>query len=119
MLKDHKFTERASTSTAAKQAMLERFKARPSPDDPEVVARKAEREAVQRARDGRHSERDRMRRENEAHAEAERIAFEKSEIERKAREESERIEAQSALETAQKSARDARYAARKAAKRRK
>ncbi len=49
MLKDHKFTERASNSTAAKQAMLERFKARPNPNDPEVAARKAEREAAEMA----------------------------------------------------------------------
>lgn len=119
LLKDHKFTERASTSMAAKQAMLERFKSRPGPNDPALLARRAEREAVARAREERQAERERVRREEEARKEAERIAFEKAEVERKAREESERIERQLALEAAQKAARDARYAARKAAKRRK
>lgn len=119
LLKEHKFQERASTSLDAKKAMLERFKARPSPDDPAVVARRAERELVAKAREERTAERDRLKRETEAREEAERIAFEKSEKERKEREETERIERELALEAARKSARDARYAARKMAKRRK
>lgn len=115
----NKFQDRASNSTAAKQAMLERFRARPPADDPEVVARKAEREAVRVAREARTAERDRLRRENEARLEAERIAREKADKERKEREDLERIERELALEAARKAARDARYAARKAAKRRK
>ena len=70
MLKDHKFTERASASVAAKQAMLERFKARPGLNDPDVAARRAEREAVARAREERLAERERVRREDEARREA-------------------------------------------------
>lgn len=119
MLKEHKFQERASTSADAKKAMLERFRSRPSPDDPAVIARRAERELVAKARDERTTERDRARREDEARKESERIAFETSEKERKEREELERVERELALEAARKSARDARYAARKMAKRRK
>lgn len=118
-LKDQKFDERASTSVAAKQAMLERFKSRPPADDPAVLARRAERESVARARTEREAEREIQKREEAARREAERIAFEKDEKERKEREELERIERELALESARKTARDARYAARKAAKRRK
>ncbi len=118
-LKDLKFDERASASVAAKQAMLERFRKRPAPDDPAVLARKAEREAVALAREARAAERERLRIEEEARKEAERIAQQRAEHERREREELERMERELALESAQKSARDARYAARKAAKRRK
>ena len=113
------YDERISASASAKKAMLERFKARPGPDDPEVQARKAERAAVARARDERTTERERLRKIEEARLEAERIARETEERERKEREELERIERELALENARKAARDARYAARKAAKRRK
>jgi hypothetical protein len=119
LLKDHKYQDRASTSAEAKKAMLERFKARPPADDPAVLARRAEREAIARARDERTAEREKLKREEEARREAERIAFEAAERERKEREENERIERELALEAARKAARDARYAARKAAKRRK
>jgi hypothetical protein len=118
-LKDLKFDERASASQAAKTAMLERFRARPKADDPAVQARRAEREAVARARDLRAAERDRLRLEEESRKEAERIAAEKAEHERRELDELARIERQAELESAQKAARDARYAARKAAKRRK
>lgn len=118
-LKGLKYEERASASAEAKKAMLERFRARPGPDDPAVQARKAERAAVAAAREARAAERERLRREEEARREAERIAAEKAEQERKEREELERLERELALEAARKAARDARYAARKAAKRRK
>ena len=35
-----------SNSVNAKKALLERFKARPGPDDPVVLQRRAEREAI-------------------------------------------------------------------------
>lgn len=118
-LRGTKYADRISDSAAAKQAMLERFKARPSFDDPAVLARAEERRAIKEARDQRAAEKERMRREDEARREAERIAAEKAEHERRELEELARIERQAELEAAQKAARDARYAARKAAKRRK
>ena len=119
MLKEAKFSERAETSASARQAMLERFRARPPADDPAVLARAEERRRVQEARDARTLEKEALRRAEEARKEAERIAAEIAERERREMEELEKIERLAELETAQKAARDARYAARKAAKRRK
>ena len=45
--------DRLTTAAKAKQAMLERFRARPGPDDPEVQAQQAARKAIAEARDAR------------------------------------------------------------------
>ncbi len=47
------FTDRQSTSAAAKKALLEKFKAKPAADDPAVLARAAERRAIAEAREVR------------------------------------------------------------------
>ena len=52
-----KFTDRLSKAEAAKAAMLARFKARPGPDDPAVIARRAEMAAIEEAREKRLAER--------------------------------------------------------------
>lgn len=122
--KDAPLGDRLGSAAAARQAMLGRFQARRNTDDPQVAARRAEREAVAAARTLRLAER-----------EAERSAQEAARIARQAEMEAEEArqreiaaaeETQAAAEAAltaearlaeQKSARDARYAARKARQR--
>ena len=82
--KNDSFGSRLATAANARNAALERFRARPGPDDSAVLERQAARKAVSVARDARIGE-------------------------RKAR--------AAALAIAQKSARDARYAARNARRR--
>jgi hypothetical protein len=114
IFKETSVADRRNTAAAARQAMLEKFKAKTRLDDPAVQARLAERAAVAKARDERIAER-------KAQKEAERIAREaeakRHEEERIAAEkEARRIEGEQAIAllAEQKAARDARYAARKA-----
>lgn len=111
--KDKTFSDRLSEAQTARQAALERFRARPAADDPEVVKRREERMAIAAAREARAAER-RAAKEIEAAARAEREAIEK--VEREARERREAVQKviRDAAEAAErKAARDARYAARK------
>ena len=74
---DNDVSQRRETASKAKQAMLERFRARPAEDDPATIERRAARLAMSQAREARLATR-----------EAERIAeAERQEIELKAREE--------------------------------
>jgi membrane protein involved in colicin uptake len=128
-VKGFTYNDRLSTQAEARKAMLEKFKARPSADDPDVMARQAERIAIAEARAEREAKR-KAEREAEAariaaekKAEQERLAAEKlareiAEKERQEREERERAERDRNLEADRKAARDARYAARKARNRR-
>src|ERR1700753_3280895 len=106
------FDDRISAAAAAKQALLERFRARPSADDPTVVARQAELKAIADARDARAAER-------RAAKEAERARLAAEEAARKAAEQEvarqARIRAMEE-EAARKAERDRKYAARKARK---
>ncbi|MBX9909582.1 MAG: hypothetical protein K2Z25_12815 [Beijerinckiaceae bacterium] len=70
---DSSFADRQSSSAAAKKALLERFKARPGPDDPIMQQRRAEREAVAAARAAREAEKAAIRAEAERLAEIERL----------------------------------------------
>jgi hypothetical protein len=107
--KEPGFADRQKAAQQAKKDLLNKFRAQPGPDDPEVAKRRAEREAVAAARAKLKLEREaaeveRKRREEEAAAaEAARVAREKEE-------EAERLAAQ---ELEMKAKRDARYAARK------
>ena len=119
--------ERRAAANEAKKALLDRFKARPAADDPEVLARQAERKTILEAREQRNKEKEQLRQEKlkrdaeerarlEAIAEAERKAAE--ELAREAArlreiEENERAATMLAEEAAKKAKRDARYAARK------
>lgn len=108
--------ERRNAANDAKKALLERFKQRPAEDDPRVLARKAEREAILAARAEREAEKaklkqEKMAREAAARAEAERIAAEEARV--REAQEAERVAADLALEAERKAKRDARYAARK------
>jgi hypothetical protein len=106
------FDDRLSAAAAAKQALLERFRARPSAGDPAWVEQQAALKAIADARDVRAAERRAAK-----EAEAARVAAELA-----ARVTAEKIAAAeakvraAAIEAERKAARDARYAARKARK---
>ena len=79
---DRSFTDRQSNSANAKKALLERFKARPTADDPVMVQRREEREAIAQARAEREAEKAKIR------AEKERLeAIERARIEEEKRQE--------------------------------
>jgi hypothetical protein len=115
------FNDRNAAAINARKAALEKFRARPGPEDPAVLQRQAERAAIAAAREVRMAEREAARA-----AEAERLAAE--EAARVAEEQAKQVAlaAEKAAEAAravalaaeQKAARDARYAARKNARKR-
>ena len=118
--KGSKFQDRITAAADARKALAEKFKDRPKPDDPEVVARKLERQEVLRARSEREAVRAKERAiraaEDARRLEQERVARE--ELARKEAEEREQllameVEEKAALEAQKKAERDARYAARK------
>jgi hypothetical protein len=117
--KDNLFNERQAASANAKKALLEKFKAKPAPDDPAVLARAAERLAIAEAREARAAER-RVAKEGEARRQAAEQAARDEEARLRAIEEATRATEQAARDlqrkAEQQSARDARYAARKARK---
>ena len=107
--KEVSFADRQKAAAQAKQNILNKFRSQPGVDDPEVVKRRAEREAqaAERAkaklvRDAGKAEQ--KAREAQAAVEAAALA---------AREKEEAIAREAALEAERKAARDARYAARK------
>ncbi len=108
--------ERRNASQAAKQALLEKFKAAPTMNDPEVQRRLAERQAIAAARAERMAERQREKEAERARLAAIKAAEE--EARRAAEEEAARRAAELAAREEQiraekKAARDARYASRK------
>ena len=121
--KDKKFSERLSTAADAKKALLDKFRARPAADDPDVVARGEARKAISEARETRAAEREAVRAEEQGREAAERAreavkraGRELAAQEQQARETAETAEREAALEIELKAQRDARYAARKARK---
>lgn len=122
------FNERRNAANDARKALLDKFKARPAADDPKVLARQAERQAILEARAIREAEKERLKQERlareakeraereAAEAEARRIAEEaaRAEATRREAEENERIARVLSDEAERKAKRDARYAARKA-----
>jgi Family of unknown function (DUF6481) len=115
--------QRQNDSAQAKKGMLEKFRAKPGPDDPAVAARRAARETMHAERAVRAVKREATKQAREADLaeQAVRAAELAAQAEREAAEETARAAAEQAKrETAilaeQKAARDQRYAARKAAK---
>jgi hypothetical protein len=108
--KDPDLQQRQSDAAAAKKAMLEKFRA--ASDDPAVAMRHATRVAVNEARLVRIAEREAAKRAREA--ELAEQATRAAELALQAQREAEKVEA--LVAAGQKVARDARYAARKAAK---
>ena len=107
--KEPGFADRQKAALRAKQKLLDKFRAQPKPDDPEVLQRRAEREAIvanrEQARLAREAVKAEQRRREEETAAAETARI--------AREEEKAAAHQAALEAEQKAKRDARYAARK------
>ena len=114
--KDKNLTDRLQNSRLARQALIQKMREAPKPDDPEVMARRAAKSALVAAN---RAERERLRAEKDAAArleierKAEAEAAKLAESQRKTREEAEKIVV---LLAEQKAARDARYAARKKGK---
>jgi len=111
--KEPGFADRQKAAQEARKNLLNKFRAQPAPDDPTVLQRRAEREAIaarrEEARQAREIALAEQKRIDEEAAAAEAI--------RLAREKEEEAERLAALELEQKAKRDARYAARKKKKR--
>jgi hypothetical protein len=106
------FDDRLSAAAAAKQALLERFRARPTAGDPAWIEQQAALKAISDARDIRIAERKAAK-----EAEAARVAAEQAA--QRVRDQVAAAEAKAravAQEAERKAIRDARYAARKARK---
>jgi hypothetical protein len=107
--KEPSFADRQKAALQAKQNILNKFKAAPGPDDPEVKRRQAEREAQAAVRAKAKEVREAAKAEAKAREEA--AAAEAAAA--LAREKEEEVARLAALEAEQKAKRDARYAARK------
>lgn len=107
--KEPGFADRQKAAQRAKQDLLNKFRAQPGPDDPEVAKRRAEREAIAANRERLKQEREAARAEQKRREE-EAAAAEAARVAREKEEETARL---AALEAEQKAKRDARYAARK------
>lgn len=118
-LKGSTFEDRRAAAAEAKKALVERFKARPPADDPEVQARAAERRAIQEARDIRIAERAKLKAEDEVRRAQEDEARKAAEATAAAEADARAAEAarrDEEIRAERKAARDAKYAARKARK---
>ena len=107
--KEPGFADRQKAAQQAKQNLLDKFRAQPGPDDPEVAKRRAEREAIAANRDRVKQDREAAKAE-QRRREEEALAVEAARVAREREDEAAR---QSAAEAEQKAKRDARYAARK------
>src|ERR1700675_2158130 len=95
---DDDFNERLSTAAKAKQALLEKFRARPKADDPAAAERQAARLATSLARDARIAERKAAREAEAARLQAEAIRQAAEDAARKATAEAERAAHELTLE---------------------
>jgi Family of unknown function (DUF6481) len=110
------FVDRIAAQAEARKAVLEKFKARPGPDDPEVKARQAAAVAKEAERQEKREAAKVAKLQREAE---EKIAQAEAAAAKKAAEEAlyaAEVAAAEELELKQKADRDARYAARKAKK---
>ena len=104
--KVQQFTERLSTAASARKAMLEKFQARQTVDDPAARERRAAQEAMRAARETRRAEREAAQRARQEQLSAEQLARKAAEREqRRAQEEQRR--AQEAREAAERAEREA------------
>jgi hypothetical protein len=107
--KEPSFADRQKAALEAKQNILNKFRAKPGPDDPAVMQRQAEREAQAALRAKAKQLRDAEKAEKQIR-EAELAAQAAAQL---VREKEEAAAREVALEAERKAARDARYAARK------
>ena len=110
------FADRLETAAKAKQAQLDRARAKDPTKDPEFVARQEARAAAAYARQERESDRQIARLAEREKESAERDARKAEEIALEAERAGRVTRQQAENMAAQKAARDARYAARKARK---
>ena len=110
--KEPSFADRQKAALQAKQTILNKFKAQPGPDDPEVKRRQAEREAQAAERAKAKEVREASKAEQKAREAA--AAAEAAVL--LARQKEEEATRQVAHEADAKAKRDARYAARKGGK---
>ena len=107
------FVERRNAAAAAKTQLLEKMRQAPKLDDPERIARRAEKSKLKAANAAQRAERERMKREADARQQAQEEALALS----SAKAETARLEAEAeraaAEQAEQKAERDRRYAARK------
>ena len=68
------FNDRRQDAAEAKKKLLEKFKKAPKADDPEMIAKRAEREAIAKAREERRAERERLKIEEQERKAAEAAA---------------------------------------------
>ena len=118
--KANSFNDRRDSAVKAKEALLEKFKARPAADHPRLVALAEERKRVAEARAIRDAEREVRRQEDlarRAEEELRRLAEEEARIQAELEAQEAARLAEIELKAKQKEARDARYAARKARRR--
>ncbi len=111
------FKDRATAAAEAKRALLETFRARPPADDPAVLARQAERRAIIEAREIRAAERKTVKEAEAvrlAAADTARLEAEAAATVEAAARAAEQAARDEAIKAERKSARDAKYAARKA-----
>lgn len=116
-MKGSDLEDRRKAAADAKLRMLNKFKAAPKPDDPEMVAKRAERKALAEAREARRAERIRTKKEEAERLIAETAAREAAEEAARIAEERRLADIEVAKEAERKAERDRRYAARKARKR--
>jgi hypothetical protein len=107
--KEPNFADRQKAAQQAKRDLLNKFRAQPGPDDPDMAKRRAEREANAANREKARLAREAAKAEAKQR-EAEAKAAEAVRIAREKEEEAARL---AAMEVDQKAKRDARYAARK------
>jgi len=107
--KEPSFADRQKAAMQARQDILNKFRAKPGLDDPEVQRRQAEREAQAAVRAKAREAKEAAKAEQKR-LEAEAAAAEAARVAREKEEEAARLVA---LEAEQKAKRDARYAARK------
>lgn len=110
------FEDRLENQAKARQALLERARAKDPTSDPEFAARQEARAAAARLREQREEERRIAKLAERAQAVADREAKKAAKVNREAEEAKSALRKQIELLAAQKATRDARYAARKARK---
>lgn len=110
------FADRLENQAKARQALLERARAKDPTSDPEFAARQEARAAAARVREQREEERRNAKLAARAQAVADREAKKAEKINREAEEAKSALRKQIEMLAAQKATRDARYAARKARK---
>ncbi len=115
--KGSRLEDRREAAAEAKRRLLKKFNEAPKPDDPEMLAKRAEREALASAREERQAVRDKLKKDTEAREKAEAIERKAAEAEAHAAELKAKAESDAAREAELKAERDRRYAARKARKR--